>query len=211
MNPHWQNIDNETPEDWMWPLSLFRNPSLIRQHRRWRADVPTRDSIASILDDVAQSLEPWCVLSWRPASLSNAIMDPPRQCFQYPPLSIDSPEDSNPETSYHLTRCMPLKCSESIRAQGSRPATSYVHYHRYGGITLGISKDNNLIRMGVHRFVCFAFKGPPLHQSHVCMHLCGDSTCLNPYHLAWGSQQQNITHSNQPRSRRGTGRFVKKR
>ena len=65
--------------------------------------------------------------------------------------------------------------------------------------------------MGVHRFVCFAFKGPPEVDSHVCMHLCGESTCLNPYHLAWGSQQQNIDHSNQPRSRRGTGRFVKKR
>ena len=151
MNPHWQNIDNETPEDWMWPLSLFRNPSLIRQHRRWRADVPTRDSIASILDDVAQSLEPWCVLSWRPASLSNAIMDPPRQCFQYPPLSIDSPLDSNPGTSYHLTRCMPLKCNESIRAEGSRPATSYVHHHRYGYvIDLGVSNDDSRrsIRMG---------------------------------------------------------------
>jgi hypothetical protein len=66
--------------------------------------------------------------------------------------------------------------------------------------------------MGVHRFVCWAFKGMPdykdddgtpppeltegewrkLMQGMHCMHLCNDPACINPRHLKFGTREENL-------------------
>lgn len=56
-------------------------------------------------------------------------------------------------------------------------------------------KQSHELWMYVHRLVCWLFHGMPPSSRHVCLHLCGYSNCLNPYHLCWGTQADNYQHA----------------
>ena len=61
------------------------------------------------------------------------------------------------------------------------------------------------VKEAAHRLVLWALFGPPAAAHHtrggravvdwarfpVCLHLCGNPTCLNPLHLGWGSRSDN--------------------
>lgn len=44
----------------------------------------------------------------------------------------------------------------------------------------------------VHRLVIQVFKGRTMSRRQVAMHLCNNSLCVNPAHLAGGTQKQNV-------------------
>lgn len=48
----------------------------------------------------------------------------------------------------------------------------------------------NVQEMG-HRFVLWSIYGPPA-PGMVCMHYCNNKRCLNPLHLVWGPQSENL-------------------
>ncbi len=49
------------------------------------------------------------------------------------------------------------------------------------------------VSMSAARYVCIEAYGAPKEKDHVARHLCGNGhmSCINPNHLAWGTQQQN--------------------
>lgn len=69
---------------------------------------------------------------------------------------------------------------------------------RLGYTSLPRTSSTRLM-VGCHVLVLLAYWGPPAPgpapgggcTSWVCMHLCGNSLCLNPWHLCWGSYTEN--------------------
>lgn len=53
-----------------------------------------------------------------------------------------------------------------------------------------LSINNQLIY--AHRYVCELANGPKPFESAVIAHKCGRSQCVNPHHLRWCSQLENI-------------------
>jgi len=43
----------------------------------------------------------------------------------------------------------------------------------------------------VHRYMCSTANGPPTKDRNVARHLCHNSLCVNPHHLAWGDNADN--------------------
>lgn len=66
---------------------------------------------------------------------------------------------------------------------------------RYGTINVRISRGRNKGRSKkwfVHRLVITVFKGRAMSIRQVGMHLCNNTLCCNPAHLAGGSQRANV-------------------
>ena len=53
---------------------------------------------------------------------------------------------------------------------------------------------HGVISIGAHAFITWAFFGPP-NPSFIrpgVMHFCGNKTCLQPLHMVWGPQSENL-------------------
>ena len=63
----------------------------------------------------------------------------------------------------------------------------------YLELFLGKDMDNKPIFLAAHRFICWAYHGPPPYFSkdQVVEHTCDKSTCLNPLHLKYGEKRSN--------------------
>lgn len=59
-------------------------------------------------------------------------------------------------------------------------------YKGYGTIRM----DGKKIR--VHRIVCKETYGPPPDEKPLALHSCDTPPCVNPAHLRWGSNRENI-------------------
>lgn len=57
----------------------------------------------------------------------------------------------------------------------------------YHAVKVGPGKYNK-----AHRLMCEAAHGPP-PSGAVVMHSCNNKWCVNPTHLSWGTQKENIT------------------
>ena len=90
---------------------------------------------------------------------------------------------------------------------------------KYASITLaGRPRPEVELRMGVHRFVCWACLGPPPLEpglgmdvkNWVAMHSCDNKDCVNRLHIEWGLITDNNTHESptQPRPVRVARRHV---
>ena len=44
-----------------------------------------------------------------------------------------------------------------------------------------------------HRYMCAEAHGEPPSKSHVAEHICGSNDCVNPRHLKWSTQKENIS------------------
>jgi hypothetical protein len=65
----------------------------------------------------------------------------------------------------------------------------------YTNIHLGKSAPNTPLRIRAHSLMCWLRWGPPTREDerHAC-HTCEDPTCINPWHLKWGSLEANVDH-----------------
>lgn len=57
---------------------------------------------------------------------------------------------------------------------------------------LSVRVDGKVKTLYAHRFVLENVQGKPLQDHHVVMHLCNNTICCNPLHLARGTQKQNM-------------------
>jgi hypothetical protein len=63
---------------------------------------------------------------------------------------------------------------------------------------LGPRNNSNYGRVGLryaHRVACERAHGPAPSPDSVAMHSCDNPPCVNPAHLSWGSQSENVKAS----------------
>lgn len=113
-----------------------------------------------------------------------------------------------PSTSHFLTPLQHQQQHQQLYPNTPKGSFKYQGNYRMvhlGGVMPNISWHKWEL---VHRIVCLAIWGPPkvfwqhdsrghkkLVTKHVCMHLCNNPECLNPWHLAWGSYSENDPHT----------------
>lgn len=59
----------------------------------------------------------------------------------------------------------------------------------------GYALSNATQERRVHREVCRQVHGSPPFSRAVAMHSCNVPACINPRHLSWGSQKQNLAQA----------------
>ena len=78
------------------------------------------------------------------------------------------------------------------RARGGREDYTRVELGRMGGSGAGNKRQ---ILYSAHRLVCSLKKGQPADPTWVAQHSCHRKTCVNPAHLFWGPQADNLRTS----------------
>ena len=98
--------------------------------------------------------------------------------------------------------CMPYHKVKAMKASGiSIRPDGYLSCYCGRTDDAHKSKDgfrdlpNVSVRMYAHRLVCYAFNGPPQPGQTVVSHTCNNPSCLNPRHLKWAAQQENMANS----------------
>lgn len=61
---------------------------------------------------------------------------------------------------------------------------------RYGRLNLRVKGKH--VSVLAHRFSLIELRGRTLTKRGVCMHKCNNTLCVNPMHLAGGTQSKNI-------------------
>ena len=73
----------------------------------------------------------------------------------------------------------------------------YIHALKTGyvGVALGALPGGVELKELAHRIVMWAIKGPPRDSMRcpVVMHKCNNKKCLNPMHMKWGEQAENMS------------------
>jgi hypothetical protein len=65
----------------------------------------------------------------------------------------------------------------------------------YTYIHLGKSGPNVPCRIRAHSLMCWLRWGPPTQEDECqACHTCEDATCINPWHLQWGTFEENVDH-----------------
>jgi len=77
----------------------------------------------------------------------------------------------------------------------------------YPDVLLGDAKDaqtgaRTVVRLRMHRFVCWLARGPPAEADHEVCHACSNTACVRPSHLRWGTHKQNMREKTHRRRRR---------
>jgi hypothetical protein len=88
-------------------------------------------------------------------------------------------------------RCQPDKFEALLSALHSQ--TNDCVSWPFGGSGYGYSTvwfDGTTRR--VHRLICEAAHGPQPTPKHVAAHSCGNNGCINPRHLRWATQSENM-------------------
>lgn len=62
--------------------------------------------------------------------------------------------------------------------------------------------DNGVVRIGLHRLVCWLAHGDPPTPSHECLHACRYKACVRPACLKWGTHAENMASPQAGRKRR---------
>lgn len=63
----------------------------------------------------------------------------------------------------------------------------------YTMIRLGIDAQGSRVSIDVHRLVCWLERGPPpTPEQSEAMHMCNNAACINPYHMRWGTMEENL-------------------
>lgn len=101
---------------------------------------------------------------------------------------------------------------------------NYLHIDGYGYLNVRLAYDNlrddervegsrkgshGAILIGAHAFVTWAFFGPPHPEMRKpgVMHFCQHKTCLQPLHMVWGPQSENL----QDAQRQGENTYARQR
>ena len=79
----------------------------------------------------------------------------------------------------------------------SQPAKGR-HYTR---VQLGKDASGERVYIDAHRLVCILTQGPPAATGAVAKHTgCTDKSCINRWHLQWGTQKSNVAEARGDRS-----------
>jgi hypothetical protein len=75
----------------------------------------------------------------------------------------------------------------------------YMTFSRYLMLTLATvpkqkGASSGQIKEYGHRIICWATHGPPPStlKYPVAMHVCNNTECLNPSHIIWGENEENV-------------------
>lgn len=108
--------------------------------------------------------------------------------------------------------CMPYKRSLVLEASGinimqrgylscyvGQADTTHQSQRAHGNTPRALARV--AVRMPAHRLLCHAFHGVPApdpenpqERRKVVMHKCNNPSCLNPGHIKWASQWQNMNN-----------------
>jgi len=212
-NPYPTTIHDAADLSRSQPLYSNRGIWYQRARRTWRIDVENNDSTPStLLDLIPPLIEAQKGLAGHLGSSATAKawqLGRPRhqvehilRCLQrclYDEAAMEGDiwddeltELDNPLEAFTrplANACMHLN-PEKVYQQ---PHVNMVHLKNrdYAQIDLLATKGHRSLRISAHRFMCWAFYGPPVSLDMVAMHQCGNPSCINPRHLAWGTQREN--------------------
>jgi hypothetical protein len=149
--------------------------------------------VQAVLNQLAACLYPRARSRWRELDGTNVPMEPLGDAFRFP--LADAVDPTRPA-------CMWLDPVLVSRSTG-------IFKHMLdastgsGYTTLDLCKTPSPERWAVreyaHRFVYWAMRGaprPPLSWgSAVLLHICQDAKCINPLHMRWGTQGENMAQA----------------
>lgn len=123
------------------------------------------------------------------------LMNPPHQAFFFPLLRSDIAV-TIPSSPYDA-ECM-VYDSEAVGRLTQRNITiDAAGYLRISLVYDRRRKPQAYITESAHRLVLWASFGPPDRDDQVVMHYCNNSNCLNPLHMVWGYQWENLSDAQQ--------------
>ena len=159
-----------------------------KRSRLWRLEKNPQDAVRYILDSIGELLQ---------EGANTAPIGPPGSAEETCELPGHA-SFANPKANENLeAECMLIDADKIKAMTGTRKR--YPHffwglngYARIKLATLGDGKSD--IIEGVHRFVLWAMHGPPdtgiCHP--VCMHTCHRPNCVQPRHMRYGSNKENL-------------------
>jgi hypothetical protein len=140
----------------------------------------------------------------------DARLDVSGQEFNFMRNAFAKPLVNSPPPIRHPNQAICMLIDDSL-VRG----TQYLSVDQSGYLKLVLAYDSrhseiqgptvgNIQEMG-HRFVLWSIFGPPPSANMVCMHFCNNKKCLNPMHLVWGNQSENlndaVSHTRAPAQR----------
>jgi hypothetical protein len=69
-----------------------------------------------------------------------------------------------------------------------------------------VSQEGKKSNIDAHRYVCIKVHGLPKERQE-SRHLCGNTLCINPKHLSWGTHFENMRDAKQHGTLKGGGRY----
>ena len=157
--------------------------------RLWgRLDSPIHE-IQALLDKLAACLYHRASNRWQELEGRPVPMEPLGDAFRLPLADARDP---------WMPACMWPNPVLVDRATGIRQHTLGGKM-RSGYTTLDMCEvhpGKHVVREFAHRFVHWAMRGPPRYPltwaTAVVIHLCENASCLNPMHMRWGTQEENL-------------------
>ena len=111
------------------------------------------------------------------------------ECVCWDPRALQDWKDANANDPDFHSYIHPLGPNSYVRLQLVKHRLSKKERVAMGGSP----KTYDHQKESLHRLICFLFFGlPPAEQGlNVALHACNMPSCLNPYHIHWGSQEEN--------------------
>lgn len=161
-------------------FSLLSDPELLQA-----AVKQVLDKVAMVLDPGIVALykrnhvtEGWAMLAQGLRLLKGTVVKPTHLCKPYNIDLVKRRRDKDtPRWEHHYC---------NLDGQG------------YLLIQLGKNANNKGVQVRAHRFICWAFHGPPPAGKKLVRHTCHHQECLNPGHMRWGSAKENVADARGP-------------
>lgn len=88
---------------------------------------------------------------------------------------------------------LPPRFTHKVRVEETGCWTWTASRNRDGYGMFAVSGAKRWTMVAAHRLACESAHGPAPTPDSVAMHLCDQPGCVNPAHLRWGTQSENIS------------------